>query len=154
MPTIIVKAPLRKTCSKCKIEKDSNTQFPKSGFYKNGEPKTSSYCIDCKTIYNKELNARTQFNITLEERDLLGDSCAICGRKGKTRAIAVDHDHKTGLIRGRLCDRCNRGIAWFHDDPELFRRCSDYLLNPPAIRILGEARYGRKGNRPRKKHHK
>ncbi|REF00313.1 recombination endonuclease VII [Thermomonospora umbrina] len=30
--------------------------------------------------------------------------CAICGRK---TVLVTDHDHRTGLIRGGLCSRCN-----------------------------------------------
>lgn len=29
--------------------------------------------------------------------------CAICGRESGSRALAVDHDHASGTIRGLLC---------------------------------------------------
>src|ERR1700677_4817800 len=56
-----------------------------------------------------------------EHYDLLkaqNDSCAICGKaqKQNNRSFAVDHDHKTGKIRGLLCDQCNRGLGFFKDD--------------------------------------
>lgn len=39
--------------------------------------------------------------------------CAICGRPPKTRRLDIDHDHKTGAIRGLLCVRCNRALpSW------------------------------------------
>jgi hypothetical protein len=42
-----------------------------------------------------------------------GGGCAICGAKPKTRRLDTDHDHRTGLIRGLLCHRCNRAIpSW------------------------------------------
>lgn len=34
--------------------------------------------------------------------------CWICRRGPVTRALAWDHDHKTGKPRGALCFRCNR----------------------------------------------
>ncbi len=37
-----------------------------------------------------------------------GGHCALCPSTPKTRRLAVDHDHKTGKVRGLLCHRCNR----------------------------------------------
>jgi Recombination endonuclease VII len=39
-----------------------------------------------------------------------GGGCAICGNPPKTRRLHVDHDHKTGKVRGLLCHRCNRAL--------------------------------------------
>jgi hypothetical protein len=39
--------------------------------------------------------------------------CAICGNPPKTRRLDIDHDHRTGAVRGLLCHRCNRGL-WTH----------------------------------------
>lgn len=93
----------------------------------------------------KELRIKRQFNLSMEEYNLLGNVCAICGRTGKTREIAVDHNHKTGETRGRLCMSCNKGIALFRDDLKLLLRASDYIMNPPAIVLFGEPRFGRAG---------
>lgn len=37
--------------------------------------------------------------------------CAICGGVSSDRRLAVDHDHKTGKIRGLLCNACNRALG-------------------------------------------
>lgn len=58
--------------------------------------------------------------------------CAICevefqlgGRRwGKT---AIDHDHKTGEIRGVLCHNCNTGIGKLQDSVELLEKAIIYL---------------------------
>jgi len=70
---------------------------------------------------------RDDYNRMLEEQ---GDSCAIC----KTMEVGrnhthfhVDHDHKTGKIRGLLCDLCNRGLGYFKDDPFLLGKAIKYL---------------------------
>jgi len=36
-----------------------------------------------------------------------GEVCAICKRHQRFQRLAVDHDHKTGKIRGLLCPECN-----------------------------------------------
>lgn len=57
--------------------------------------------------------------------------CWICGyvpRQGYRR-LSVDHDHKTGLIRGLLCYRCNKGIGVFRDDPQRLRNAASYVAS-------------------------
>jgi hypothetical protein len=58
------------------------------------------------------------------------DKCDICGGeqtyKNKTR-LAMDHDHKTGKLRGWLCDRCNNGLGHFEDDIERMKKAIAYL---------------------------
>jgi len=53
--------------------------------------------------------------------------CAICSGVSKNKSLAVDHNHVTGIVRGLLCDRCNRGLGNFQDSPKYFRRALEYL---------------------------
>lgn len=77
--------------------------------------------------------------------------CGITGNPpGKTR-LSVDHDHLTGLVRGLLTARVNRGLAMFNDDPKLLRAAAEYLENPPAVKALGRMVYGLIGRAKRKK---
>ena len=74
-----------------------------------------------------------EYGLTLAEYDAIlraqGGKCAICRkapRQGKR--LAVDHNHKTGAIRGLLCyfdnsQRLGRG----NEDPEIHGRLADYL---------------------------
>lgn len=56
------------------------------------------------------------------------EECWICGAKRKTRRLHIDHDHKSKkLVRGLLCMWCNKGLAWFHDDPQRLRSAARYL---------------------------
>ena len=71
--------------------------------------------------YHAKRNQRLKqtYGITCVQWDKLfelqGGVCAIClkplrkpgGPDGK-RASSVDHDHKTGCVRGLLCHRCNK----------------------------------------------
>jgi len=56
-----------------------------------------------------------------------GNVCAICGDAPKGKALAIDHDHETGTIRGLLCDHCNMGLGHFKDDPDLLLAAVKYL---------------------------
>ena len=55
--------------------------------------------------------------------------CAICSGKPKDGRWHIDHDHKTGRIRGILCARCNIGLGMFLDQPELLTRAAHYLCS-------------------------
>lgn len=74
-----------------------------------------------------------------------GGRCAItgCRATGKTKRLAVDHDHKTGEVRGVLCGPHNQLIGYNRDNPEAFRSLADYLENPPARRVLDHPEHGR-----------
>jgi hypothetical protein len=61
--------------------------------------------------------------------------CAICGlpetRKhssGKLYALAVDHCHKTGIIRKLLCARCNKTLGLIKDSIAIVDKIKAYLV--------------------------
>jgi len=56
----------------------------------------------------------------------------MCGRtpEEEGRALAIDHDHTTGVVRGTLCHRCNKGIGLLQDSPELLQAGIEYLKTP------------------------
>lgn len=62
----------------------------------------------------------------------------------------VDHCHHSGLVRGLLSLRANKGLAYFNDDPAMLRRAAEYLENPPAVAALKEKVYGVIGRVTRK----
>jgi hypothetical protein len=60
-----------------------------------------------------------------------GQRCAIC-RGPQTRVdsdgtLVVDHDHKTGTVRGLLCGLCNTGLGAMRDDPAILLAAIRYL---------------------------
>jgi len=86
---------------------------------------------------------RTKFGITPEEYDAQlvaqGGVCAICGRPPKTKRLNVDHDHRTGRLRGLLEYWCNKFVVGAaRVTPEQHRRAADYLESPPWA---GEPRF-------------
>ena len=51
--------------------------------------------------------------------------CSICGKE-MVRVI-IDHDHKTGKIRGLLCDKCNVALGFWKDDINTLHKAIEYL---------------------------
>lgn len=60
-----------------------------------------------------------------EEQD---GTCPICDQAVEAEDSAIDHNHKTGEVRGILCKTCNRGLGLFKDNPSTTKRATEYLL--------------------------
>jgi len=73
-----------------------------------------------------------QYNKLLKSQNYV---CAICEQSEKTRhhktnelkSLAVDHCHKTGKVRGLLCQRCNRTLGKINDSILILDKMKDYL---------------------------
>lgn len=74
-----------------------------------------------KALYGLEEN---DFADLLEHQ---GMGCAICGASPRVRRMVVDHDHKTGKVRGILCHQCNLGIGLLGDCPLTLVDAAEYL---------------------------
>jgi hypothetical protein len=80
---------------------------------------------------------KREFGLSLEEYDNLlktqNGVCVICHKpettrnQGGLRPLSVDHDHKTGRVRGLLCNKCNRGLGYFYDDSDLLINALAYI---------------------------
>jgi hypothetical protein len=80
----------------------------------------------------REISARWNYGISPEDLRALDQkqagACAICRRPPSgQRGLHVDHDHRTGTVRGLLCHGCNTGLGSFRDDPELIVAALSYL---------------------------
>lgn len=73
-----------------------------------------------------------RYGLTTDEFLMLNDAqlgkCAGCGTEfGGSVRRCVDHDHKTGKVRGLLCHTCNLAVGNAKDSPTTLRRLADYL---------------------------
>lgn len=78
------------------------------------------------------------YGLSPDEFDTLWDSqggrCAICrivlvdgGPSHARDTLHVDHDHKSGAVRGLLCAPCNTMLGQAEDDPERLSAAIAYL---------------------------
>jgi hypothetical protein len=72
------------------------------------------------------------FGISLEQWDRMlvacDGRCEICHAAfERPNEPHVDHCHKTGAVRGLLCNHCNYGLGFFKDNPNLLIQAASYL---------------------------
>ena len=99
--------------------------------------KGATTCRACASASQHAAMVAKTYGLTATQYDALlklqGGRCAICRAKPKSKRLAVDHDHKTGAVRGLLCSRCNHdlmGAAW--DSSAMFTAGWHYMNTPPA----------------------
>ena len=86
--------------------------------------------------YSRNYRLKSDYGITLDEWNVMFESqgrrCAIC-RTGEPNhnsgggGWATDHCHKTSLVRGILCQHCNKALGIFKDDIDTLRSAVSYL---------------------------
>lgn len=99
--------------------------------------KGATKCRACSSAKAHESMVAKTYGITGDDYGALlkrqGGRCAICRARPKSKRLAVDHNHKTGAVRGLLCSRCNHdlmGAAW--DSLAISVALWHYLNTPPA----------------------
>ncbi|WDZ82593.1 endonuclease VII domain-containing protein [Micromonospora cathayae] len=134
----------QKFCADCGTVK-SLADFPRNRSDSTGY---ATYCKPChntrtrevkERLYggNREYHLRRRYGIGRREFDELlaeqGGVCAICGASGPQY---VDHDHRTGWVRGILCFNCNGGLGQFRDDQSRLAGAITYLRGTTWQRVL------------------
>lgn len=126
-----------KVCTKCERPKEHSDFYIKSYGLQ-------SWCKSCCSKYakyykleNKDKLRRSNFKrklrslYNLSEEELLNMKvaqnykCAIC--EEISDKLQVDHNHKTGIVRGLLCSICNRGLGCFKDNSQILINAAKYL---------------------------
>jgi hypothetical protein len=112
-------------CNLCKQTKELS-EFSKNQYR----------CRPCEKVYQFERTVK-KFGLSMEEYNEFmakqDSSCAICNssfshkRNGQEARLAIDHDHKTGKVRGLLCGSCNRALGLLKEDKRIVQSAVQYL---------------------------
>jgi hypothetical protein len=138
-----------KTCTSCGEDKDVG-QF----YVRKGKPRPS--CKACQKEYEREYRERTGYSRNWEHHlkskyGITGQDyhdmaaaqnhvCAVCNRPetityaNKTRRLAVDHDHRTGKVRGLLCAKCNVMLGYARENSDYLASAMMYLREHDSCR--------------------
>ena len=90
--------------------------------------------------FRLQRNLKYNYGLSLEDYEkmlfLQGYACAICRTKdwrGRGKRPCVDHDHKTGKVRGLLCSNCNTGLGMFNDNYDVLKQALAYIARVKPI---------------------
>jgi hypothetical protein len=91
--------------------------------------------------HTRDLYLRRTYNISLAEyRSIVAAQdgvCPICQKPLEGISNPVDHDHKTGVVRGVLHTYCNHRVLGRMREWEVAQRMAWYLKDHPATRAVG-----------------
>lgn len=139
-----------KTCRNCNLNK------PVNAFYKRRQNKGGfrTECKACHAVAGQKsyIDNKAYRDLAHSERNLIANYgldliawealfakqkgvCAICeqpeikfnNKSGRTQKLCVDHNHETNIVRGLLCNRCNRVLGLVKEDSGILNRMIQYV---------------------------
>lgn len=129
----------KKRCARCMIIKSHSEFYPRgnSGY-------VTSICIECsrekyeeEKDYIREMRRKQRYGLPIGAYAYLvgvyGAKCGICGTTepmgtgAGNKQFSIDHDERTGLIRGLLCSKCNIGIGALQHKISFLKKAIEYL---------------------------
>lgn len=109
----------------------NTTEFSRNQNGVNNRPVRRPSCQECRKILegtNTTPKEKLKWSKTKPQNEPF--ECPICSKRtiaGITSKVVLDHNHRTGKIRGWVCDSCNTGIGRFKDDIDLIKRAIKFL---------------------------
>lgn len=82
---------------------------------------------------------KEKYGLTVAEYEqmvaLQSNCCAICFRMAGdkiSKHLRIDHNHRTGAVRGLLCHQCNSALGMFQDCIPVLKNAINYLRENDA----------------------
>ncbi len=129
----------RTACCKICLNKKSKKRYWENPQKERDE---SSKRYHANPMTSKRSSLKRLYKITLEDYNCLAlqqnGQCAICGGAGTKLNqyshihLVVDHNHKTGKVRGLLCSKCNHLLGNSNDDISILFSAIRYLCGAYA----------------------
>jgi hypothetical protein len=132
-------------CIDCLASDPTSTNKPVRKIVMLSTPnRCATHQREVTTRRRKQSRARTAertYGISPEDNHELflyqNGRCWLCQKAtGATKSLAVDHDHQTDEVRGRLCGPCNQFIGKLGDDPEKAANLLRYLQGDTPYRRM------------------
>lgn len=139
-----------KTCTGCRANKPLDAFSPN----KRTRDGLASWCKKCTGAAGRDwrrdpgnadriLDRRLQYlyGIGLHEYRAMVERqnglCGICHRRPSRDRLVVDHNHKTGAVRGLLCNLHNRSIGLLGDDSLIISASLGWITAGGPFRRIG-----------------
>ena len=90
-------------------------------------------CVGGKSSkkYRRLQSLKHTYHISIDEYDKIkkkqNGKCAICGEPETRRGLSLDHNHKTGIVRGLLCSNCNVLLGYARENVDILKKSIIYL---------------------------
>lgn len=122
---------LSSKCKECIKERRQKQKEYDRAYWKKYAGKN----VDKLKQRDTEYNLKRKFNMSLQDYNQMLEAqtgkCAIPGcekkRSSNGKKLAVDHCHKTGRIRGLLCNECNTSLGLLKENIQVINGLADYI---------------------------
>lgn len=125
--------------------KDAIKEYRKYWYSKNKDKISEKNRLWRKENVDRVRKQKRSYNYKIDQSkfdDIMSKqngSCAICGggqTRRNTQTLSVDHCHKSGVIRGLLCQHCNSTLGMARDNPETLESAAAYLRSFNAAPVV------------------
>lgn len=126
-------------CRQCRAEyaRRSREKNPEKFRLRNREYRKNY--PEKRRLTSRRSDLKRNYGLTLAGYNAIRENqnnlCACCGEALK-ELTAVDHCHRTGVVRGLLCFKCNTGLGHFNDSVDGLQNAIAYLKRFEYLSVL------------------